>query len=173
MKIQLDALKFKEYLLFKDLSEKDINIFLEKITTNSFKKNDIIIKENKKGQSILFLIEGNISISQALTLKTNKYEHIDNREKELIRVDSSKSSFTFGEISLFNEDKKRTATVKATTDCIIGKLNFNDLFQICDSNHNLGYQIMKNIGTIVTAQLINSNNKVLKLTTAFSLMVDR
>lgn len=173
MKTQLDALKFKEYLLFKNLNEKDINIFLEKITTNSFKKNDIIIKENEKGQSILFLINGNIAISQALTLKTNKYDHADNREKELIRVDSSKSSFTFGEISLFNEDKKRTATVKATSDCIIGKLNFNDLFQICESNHNLGYQIMKNIGTIITTQLIRSNNKVLKLTTAFSLMVDK
>ena len=173
MKTELDTLKFTEYLLFKNLNEKDINIFLEKITINSFKKNDIIIKENEKGQSILFLINGNIAISQALTLKTNKYDHTDNREKELIRVDSTKSSFTFGEISLFNEDKKRTATVKATSDCIIGKLNFNDLFQICESNHNLGYQIMKNIGTIITTQLIRSNNKVLKLTTAFSLMVDK
>ena len=161
MKTQLDALKFKEYLLFKNLNEKDINIFLEKITTNLFKKNDIIIKENEKGQSILFLINGNIAISQALTLKTNKYDHTDNREKELIRVDSNKSSFTFGEISLFNEDKKRTATVKATSDCIIGKLNFNDLFQICESNHNLGYQIMKILVQLLQLNLLDQTIRYL------------
>ena len=172
MKIQLDSIKLKEYLIFKNISESDVNIFIDKITINSFKKDDIIIKENDKGKSILFLLNGKISISQALTLKTNKYDYNDNREKELIRVSSDKTNFTFGEISLFNKDKKRTATVKAVSNCLIGELNFDNLFEICESHHNLGYQIMKNIGEIITFQLIRSNNNVLKLTTAFSLMVE-
>ena len=172
MKNKLDVEQLQDYSIFENFDQKDITKFSEKITLLTFNKNDTIIKEGDEGNSILFLIDGDISISQALTLKTNKYEYADNREKELIRIKSSEQKFTFGEISLFNSDKKRTATVKANSKCLIGKLNFLDLFQICDSNNNVGYKLMRNICSIITKQLISSNNNVLKLTTAFSLMVD-
>ena len=73
---------------------------------------------------------------------------------------------------LFNTDKKRTATVKANSKCLVGELQFGDLFNICDKDNYVGYVIMKNISSIITEQLIQSNNNVLKLTTAFSLIVD-
>ena len=66
---------------------------------------------------------------------------------------------------MFNKDKRRTATVKANSECLIGKLKFTDLSQICDKNTKVGYQIMKNVGEIITKQLVRSNNNVLKLTT--------
>ena len=173
MKKQIELNQLKAYLIFNNVKEKDISLFLDKISLNTYQKNDIIIKEEEEGNSILFLIKGNISISQALTLKTNNYKYQDNREKELIKIDSNDSAFTFGEISLFNKDKRRSATVKANSECLIGKLKFSDLSQICDKNTKIGYQIMKNVGEIITKQLVRSNNNVLKLTTAFGLMIDK
>ena len=92
----------------------------------------------------------------------------------------SKNAFGFkkgiscaSEISLFNKDKRRTATVKANSKCSIGKLKFTDLSEICNKNTKVGYQIMKNVGEIITKQLVRSNNNVLKLTTAFGLMIDK
>ena len=170
---EIDTNQLTNYLLFKNIDENDVRKFKKHISLISYQKDDIIIRENDKGESILLLVDGNISITQALTLKTNEYDYNDSREKELIKVDSSTINFTFGEISLLNHDKKRTATVKATSECVIGKLKFKKLFEICESNNKVGYQIMKNIAEIITQQLIRSNKNVLKLTTAFSLMVEK
>ena len=169
----IDINQLTKYLLLKDISIKDVKIIQDNILLTNYKKNEIIIKENDKGKSILFLIDGDITISQAITLKTNDYDYNDNREKELIKVNSKNEFFTFGEVSLLNEDKKRTATVKANSECIIGRLNFDKLFNICEEDNKVGYQIMKNIAEIITKQLIRSNKNVLKLSTAFSLMVEK
>jgi CRP-like cAMP-binding protein len=149
----IDINQLTKYLLLKDISIKDVKIIQDNILLTNYKKNEIIIKENDKGKSILFLIDGDITISQALTLKTNDYDYNDNREKELIKVNSKNVSFTFGEVSLLNEDKKRTATVKANSECIIGRLNFDKLFDICEEDNKVGYQIMKNIAEIITNQI--------------------
>ena len=45
--------------------------------------------------------------------------------------------------------------------------------EICNGNNTVGYKVMKNLSGIITKNLINSNNKVLKLTTAFSLLIDQ
>ena len=169
MKNKLDITTLKDYPIFNNLKENEINIFSKKITIKKFSKNEIILKEGEEGNSVLFLLEGDISITQALTLKTNKF---DNREKELIRINSNTQKFTFGEISLLNEDKKRTATVKTNSKCVIGELDFSNIFKICESDNSVGYKIMKNISSIITKQLIQSNTNLLKLTTAFSLIVN-
>ena len=49
---------------------------------------------------------------------------------------------------------------------------FDNLFEICDRNHDVGYKVMKNIANIITKHLIKSNHKLLKLTTAISLLID-
>jgi len=162
-----------KYPIFENLDNSKIENFSKKIKLINFQSNEIIIQEGEEGNSILFLFEGNISISKALTLITNKTEDGDNREKELIKLNSNKHKVSLGEISLFNIDKKRSAKVKAITKCIIGRLDFNDLFEICEQNNEIGYKVMKNLGKIITNHLIDSNHKVLKLTTAFSLLMNK
>ena len=165
--------KLNSYPIFKNLIDSEIEKFEKKIEIIEFDSKEIIIKEGQEGNSILFLFQGNITISQALTLITNKSDNEDNREKELIKINSNEHKISLGEISLFSIDKKRMATVKAITNCKIGRLPFNDLFDICENNHEIGYKVMKNISKIITKHLIKSNHKVLKLTTAFSLLIDK
>ena len=172
MKNRVTEEKFNEYPIFEKLESKEIQKFTNRMEINHYSKDEIIIKEGDDGHSILFLINGEVSISQALTLPTNKYEELDNREKELIKLNSERHTISLGEISLFNIDKKRTATVKAITQCKIARLGFEDLFEICNNNKDIGYKVMINISKIITKHLIESNHKVLKLTTAFSLLID-
>ena len=172
MKNEINHEKFIEYPIFEGLKLEEIQKFTDKIEINNYSTDEIIIKEGDDGNSILFLLNGKINVTQALTLPTDKYKNLDNREKELIRLNSEKHTISFGEISLFSIDKKRTATVKANTKCEIARLGFKDLFEICDANKDIGYQIMKNTSKIITKHLIDSNHKVLKLTTAFSLLID-
>ena len=49
----------------------------------------------------------------------------------------------------------------------------DDLFAICQSDPDIGYVIMRNVASIVTDNLIKANTNVLKLTTAFSLILEK
>ena len=167
----------KNYLntfpIFNDLSKDEVELFTKHIKNNSYKKNDTIIAEGEEGNSLLFVLDGEVTISQALTLATNKLGEADNREKQLTNLNSKEHKIMLGEIALFSPDKKRNATVKAIVHCEIARISFNQIFLICNHNHSVGYKMMKNLSEIVTQNLISSNHKVLKLTTAFSLLIDQ
>ena len=162
---------FKNYLIFDGLSEIEIEKFIKLMTFKKVKKNDVIIKEGDDGDTIILLLSGEVSMTQALTLKNSKAIS-DNREKTSIKIDSKKSHHFFGEISLFNEVDKRTATITATTDCEIAILDDNEIIKLCNENHTLGYKIMKNLAEKLASSLERTNNQVLKLTTVFSLILE-
>ena len=162
---------FKNYLIFDGLSEQEIKNFIKLMTFKKVKKNEVIIKEGDNGDTIILLLNGEVSMTQALTLKNSKAIS-DNREKTSIRIDSKKSHHFFGEISLFNEVDKRTATITATSDCEIAILDDNEIIKLCNENHTLGYKIMKNLAEKLASSLERTNSQVLKLTTVFSLILD-
>ena len=116
----------------------------------------------------MLLLDGTVTISKALTIKMNQSLE---REKEFIKLNSKERPF-FGEISIFNNNK-RTATIKAETNCEIGILYNKDIIKICSDNHEIGYKIMTNISKKLIDDLLITNEQVLKLTTAFSLIVDK
>ena len=157
---------------FANLSDNEIKLFTSNMMILNFKKNENILTEGVDGHSLLFVLEGEITISKALTLITNKTDENDNREKTLTKLNSKDAKIMLGEIALFSPDKKRNATVIAIENCKVAKLDFNKIFEICDKDTMLGYTVMKNLSKITTKNLIDANHKVLKLTTAFSLLID-
>ena len=160
----------KKYSLFEGLTEPEIEKFISLMKFETIKDKGLIMKEGDDGDTIVLLLSGEVSITQALTLK-NKRAISDNREKVLIKLDASSYPF-FGEISLFNEVDKRTATITATSECNIAILDDDDIINLCDNNYNLGYKIMKNLAEKLSSNLEKTNNQVLKLTTVFNLILD-
>ena len=160
----------KKYSLFDGLIESEIEKFISLMKFKTIKDKGIIMKEGDDGDTIVLLLSGEVSITQALTLK-NKKAMDDNREKVLIRLDASSHPF-FGEISLFNEVDKRTATINANSECDIAILDDNDIINLCNDDNSLGYKIMKNLAEKLSSSLEKTNNKVLKLTTVFNLILD-
>ena len=163
--------KLKEFNIFNGLENNEVELFTKSMVSKSYKKGDLIMKEGELGDSIMFLLSGEINITKALTLSINKIDNHDNREKEFIRCKAS-DNIIIGEISLFSRKKIRTATVKAISDSNVAFLNNTNLFEICDKNNKVGYRILKNITDIITERLISTNHQVLKLTTAFTLVMD-
>ena len=157
-----------QYSIFEGFKEEEIQKFIEVIKTKHYKKNEAIIKEDEIGDSIMLLLDGTVSITKALTIKMNK---LQKREKEFIKLNSDQYPF-FGEISIFNNNH-RTATIKAETDCEIGILYNKDLVNICQNDHEIGYKAMTNISKKLIEDLLLTNEQVLKLTTAFSLILDK
>lgn len=163
--------KLKNYKIFEDLSNENINLFVDVLEEVSVGKGENFISEGDAGDSVFLLLKGEVEVNQVLTLSVNKGE-IDRREKALIKL-SSDDHPQFGEMSMFSEGDRRTANVQAKSDCTLAKIHKEDLFKICDNNPNVGYKIMRNLGRIISGNLVKANQNVLKLTTAFSLILER
>jgi len=159
------------FRVFSDLSEDQLDKFRKTAEIKEFKANSMIFDEGDVGDSLYLLLDGEVEINQALTLQLSKGDY-DTREKSIIRLTSDFNS-CFGEMSLLGSDDKRTAGVRAISDCKMAVIMKDDLFSICTENPGLGYTVMRNVASIVTDNLIKANQNVLKLTTAFSLILEK
>ena len=121
---------FRTFSIFRNISDEEVKYFQEITKEVKISKGDIFISEGSIGDSIYMLVEGEVEVNQALTLSLNRKGN-DNREKALIKLNSNQTPPPlFGEMSLFNDDDKRTANVKALTDCHLFKIMKEDFFPI-------------------------------------------
>jgi len=163
--------QLKKFTIFSDLTDDELNHFSDALKEVKMEKGQQFITEGEEGDCIYLLLEGEVQINQALTLSMNKSES-DNREKAILKL-SSDINPLFGEMSMFNEGDRRTANVRAETACVLVKLDKLDLYNICEKNPNVGFKVMRNLGRIISGNLVKANQNVLKLTTAFSLILER
>ena len=163
-------MELNKFSLFKGLSSVQITKFEKAITRKKVLENDEIIKEGDVGDSLIFLLEGEVKISKPLTLVTNTND-FDDREKEMITLNASIYPF-FGDYSLFTENNQRTANIVASSDGEIGVLMAEDFFQICESDYQLGYLVIKNLTENITSHVVKQGVDILKLTTAISLILE-
>jgi hypothetical protein len=63
--------------------------------------------------------------------------------------------------------------VKALSACKLAKIMKEELFELCDAHPETGDKVMQNLCRILCGNLVKANQNVLKLTTAFSLILER
>ena len=117
--------RYEKFRIFNGLNESQINLFEEKISIIKHSKNDVIFNEGEKGETLFLLLEGEVEITQALTLELSK-ANFDTREKSILNLKSDEYPI-FGEMSIFGTKELRTATVKAISDCKMGEISKFDL----------------------------------------------
>ncbi len=167
----IDKTKIEDFAIFKDLNSAQLNEVCEKLVERSYEKNETIFSEGDVGTSLFLLLEGEVEITQALTLNIGNSE-IDNREKSIIRLDASIKTF-FGEVGLIEKDGVRTATVRTTSNSLIARLSKRDFKELMENDPVLGTILIGNIAEVLCQRLRTTNNNVLKITTAFSLALSK
>ncbi len=167
----MDINELKQFQIFRNLDENEIILFQKKMRNINVPEGQNFIVEGDIGDSIYLLLEGQVRINQALTLSMHK-GGLDNREKAIINLSADVKPL-FGEMSLFDKKDRRSASVKAITECKLAQLMSDDLLVICDEYPDIGYKVMKNLAKILCRRLVETNQNVLKLTTAFSLVLER
>ena len=167
----MDINELKQFQIFRNLDEDEIMLFQKKMKNINVPEGQSFIVEGDIGDSIYLLLEGQVRINQALTLSMQK-GGLDNREKAIINLSADVKPL-FGEMSLFDKEDLRSASVKAITECKLAQLMSDDLLAICDKYPDIGYKVMKNLAKILSKRLVETNQNVLKLTTAFSLVLER
>ena len=110
----MDINELKQFQIFKNLKEDEIIRFQKKMKIIKVPEDQNFIVEGDIGDSIYLLLAGQVRINQALTLSMHK-GGLDNREKAIINLSANVKPL-FGEMSLFDKEDLRSASVKAISD---------------------------------------------------------
>jgi len=160
-------IELSRFDIFAGLSDLQLEKIGKIISEKYVAAGDEITREGEKGDELFLLLRGRVEVSKTLTLLVGRGD-VDKRDKSLIRLKADDAPY-FGEMAILNKDSTRSATVKAIEDCVVGIIKRKDLLNLCESDNELGYRLLKNIASTLAVRLEKANQDVLKLTTAFSL----
>ena len=169
--MEKDILMLQKTDLFNNLSFEQIKTLLSICRKVTFPENEIIMKEGDMGNSLYIILEGTVEVIKSLVLsdmnEDDSQEAVKN--KVFTKIDE-RSHAVFGEIALL-EECKRTATIRANTDCILYEIKKDDFLQLVETNCNLGCKILLNLARIVSARLRKADEDTIKLTTVLSIVL--
>jgi CRP-like cAMP-binding protein len=156
--------------LFKGLSPDQIGKVLDICRTVRFSANDVIMKEGEMGDSMYIILQGTVEVIKRLILAGIEDEESTNKNKVFTRLDAAGRHPVFGEIALLQE-LKRTATVRAVTDCTLYEIKKNDFLKLAESDFEFGYRILLNLAGMVSERLKKADEDTVKLTTVLSMIL--
>lgn len=147
-----------------------------------------IVKDGESGDSMFLLLRGQVEVSKTLFVKGSDGFH--QARKAMVRLESKEPPppekplnpasvltipgfFAFGEMALFDEHSRRSATVTATTPCELGVIQNADFVALAEADTALGFRVFMNIAKKLSEDLNRANQDVLNLTTAFSFALQR
>jgi len=169
--MEKDILMLQETDLFKDLSAEQIKTLLGICRKVEFSENELIMKEGDMGSSLYIILQGTVEVIKSLVLGDGSEDNYREsaRNKVFTKLDE-KSHAVFGEIALL-EECKRSATIRANTDCIFYEIKKDDFLQLVEANCALGCKILLNLSKIVSARLRKADDDTIKLTTVLSIVL--
>lgn len=131
---------------------------------------ETIIREGEHGNVMYVLTKGKVEVSRTVTLGLAR-GGVGEGEKSFARLDAEDHP-AFGEMALL-EDSLRGATVTALTECELLEITHDDFDRLCHQDPVLGYRVIRNMASQLSARLRRTNQDVLKLSTALSLALGR
>lgn len=157
--------------LFHGLSPEQIGKVLNICRTVRFSTNEIIMNEGEMGDCMYIILQGAVEVIKRLIMAgLDDDEESADKSKVFTRLDAAGGHPLFGEIALLKE-LKRTATVRAVTDCTLYEIKKKDFLNLAESDFEFGYRILLNMAGIVSERLRKADEDTVKLTTVLSMIL--
>lgn len=128
------------------------------------------MREGEVGDSMYLFAEGEVLVTKNLTMKTGK-RGFSQAEKSMVRLDARYVSF-FGDMAMFENDV-RSATITASTDCLLYEIRREDFERLASRDPVLGYDLIRKIAAVLCHRVRQGNQDILKLTTALSIALSK
>ena len=167
-KNQKDLLK--KVGILSDLNATERNLIFKIAKRVEVSSGDVIMKEGDIGDSMFLFLEGEVEVSKNLTLKIGK-RGFSQAEKSMVKLNAEYVSF-FGDMAMFENDT-RSATITASTDCLLYEIKRDAFEKLCKEHPKIGYKVIRKIATVLCQRVRKGNQDVLKLTTALSIALSK
>jgi CRP/FNR family transcriptional regulator, cyclic AMP receptor protein len=156
--------------ILSDLDDEQLGEVLAVSKRVAFKSGETIMREGEQGETMYFFVEGEVDVTKNLTLKLGDRDFATT-DKSMNRLKAGVAS-VFGEMSVFGPEP-RSATITASTDCVLYSVSRADFSKLCEENSRLGFLIVRRIAAVLCARVRKGNEDVLKLSTALSIALSR
>ncbi len=156
--------------IFKNLEDEEISAVLNITTEKRVHRQDLIMQEGDEGSTMYMLLEGEVEVSKALTMKLGG-EDLRKAEKVLSTL-RAQDHVILGEMALIGKEK-RSASVLAKTDCVLLEIRRDDFMRLIETRPPLGVKVLLNLNELMAARLRHSDENVVRLTTALSIALSR
>ena len=144
--------------IFSDFSEKNeenkriLTNVCQILTVQDFSAGETIITEGEEGDALYILFKGKVQVLRNTP---------GNEQFAVVNLATEQNVF-FGEIALIDHDR-RSASVRALTDCSTLKLAGQDFINLCEKEPLLGYRALFRIAKRIAASLRRSTKDILTL----------
>jgi len=135
-----------------------------------FGAGETIMREGEQGETMYLFIKGEVDVTKNLTLKLGERDFAK-AEKSMNKLCAEQGS-VFGEMSMFGPEP-RSATITASSDCVLYEIRRNDFAALCDAEPRLGLAILRRVAGVLCSRVRKGNEDVLKLSTALSIALSR
>jgi CRP/FNR family transcriptional regulator, cyclic AMP receptor protein len=153
-----------------DLGDEDLRKVLAIAQRVTFKAGETIMHEGEQGEAMYFFVQGEVDVTKNLTLKLGDRDFAT-AEKSMNKLSANWVS-VFGEMSVFGPEP-RSATITASSDCVLYKVNRAEFTKLCDEECKIGLAIVRRIAAVLCTRVRKGNEDVLKLSTALSIALSR
>lgn len=160
--------------IFRGLGDDKLQKIRDIIDIRICRANEVVIQDGDIGDTLFLLFEGEVEVTKALVLRMSRLE-VDQTDKSFLRLSSDPHPVfgkpIFGEMALFSENSKRTATVKTSCPSTLGVIQREPFFCLCESDMDIGYRISNTVAVMLSERLDKANQDILNLTTALSFVL--
>ena len=139
----------KTFPLLRELKPEDLALLADVLQEKTFAAGEEILREGEEGDELYLLISGSVDV-----LKTTPYG-------DQYVTASLKDSYhcSFGEMALLDRGK-RSATVKASTDCRTLSLDRETFQRFCREHPGVGIELLMSISATLVHDLRMENENL-------------
>ena len=156
--------------MLQDLTDDELAEVWNICRLAEFESGSVIMREGENGNSMYFFVEGTVDVSKTMTLKLDSGAN-SKVEKSLVILKAQSVSI-FGEMAML-EDEPRSATITASTPCVLYEVERADFIRLCDDNPVLGLKLLRGIAGVMSGRIRKTSDDKLKLSTALSLALSQ
>ncbi len=137
--------------LFTPLSSHELGALISSFTRLAIKAGEILFYEGEPGDAFFVVEQGKIEIIKSIDAPGER------------KVAERGVSEFFGEMSLFNMEHQRTASVRAASDSVLLSLNKTDFDTLLHRHPQLAYEMVRVLSNRLNESHNHSINDLLKL----------
>jgi len=163
----IDAIR--KSFIFSSIEDDQLPEILKITKERRFNKDEVIMQEGDKGDTMYLVVEGEVGVSKSLTMKFGD----DFRQTEKVLTSFKPDDHVvFGEMALIAQDN-RSASIVARTDCLFLEINRVDFIRLIETNPRLGVMILMRLSELLAGRLKQSSRDIIRLTTALSIALSK
>ena len=135
--------------LLSKIADEDLQILAKMVKEKQTKSGENLITEGDSGDEMYVLIEGTVDVIKS-TIFGDKF---------VVATLDAKSHGVFGEMAMIDNDK-RSATVKAKTDCVTLSLGRKEFDRFCNEHPKSGVELLRLISFNLVRNIRTENNNL-------------